>query len=381
MMPSLPRLRSGRGACTVEAMRRLTALALLAACTSRGVAPMDDAAMLDASGDHDASGIGCGCAPGPHTSHIYLMSDDGALWSYDPVADTFALVVGPACATTDSPYSMAVDGRGRAFIEYAGTRRVSVFDLLAPGACVDSGYLPTNATFPLFGMGFFARDARTECATLYAQSFSGASTFAEGPGLGALGVVEGSPLAIRTLAPLDYDGGELAGTGDGRLFAFTGVHPSKLVELDPSDGHVIEILPLAGLPTTNANAFAFFGGDFFFFTEALPTGCDACLDTQCAPAHAACSADATCSEQLTCAIVAGHVTDTCGGGAGTEMLDCLGRCSAECLTSSRTRVSQVTRLDWDRSDGPDRALTVVRTDAPIRVVGAGTSPCVPTVPF
>jgi hypothetical protein len=229
-------------------------------------------------------------------------------------------------------------------------------------------------------MGFFARDARTECTTLYAQSFSG-THFAEGPGLGALGVVEGSPLAIRTLAPLDYDGGELAGTGDGRLFAFTGVHPAKLVELDPDDGRPLETWVLDGLPTTNANAFAFFGGDFYFFTEALPGDCGLCLDRECAAAHGACVASATCAEQLECAVEAGRVTDACGGGAGTEMVECLGRCSAECLTSSRARVSQVTRLDWDRSDGPDRALSVVRTDAPIRVVGAGTSPCVPAGPF
>ncbi len=92
-------------------------------------------------------------------------------------------------------------------------------------------------------------------------------------------------------------------------------------------------------------------------------------------------ADVTCSEQIACAIERGDAQDDCGGGAGAAMLDCLGACSTECLVPSRARVSQVARVDWDGRDGPERALTIVRADAPIRIVGAGTSPCVPTGPF
>ena len=47
----------------------------------------------------------------------------------------------------------------------------------------------------------------------------------------------------------------------------------------------------------------------------------------------------------------------------------------------RTRVSQVTRLDWDESDGAGRTLTVVNEAAPIRVVGAGSSTCVQIEPY
>lgn len=329
----------------------------------------------------DAAGAVCGCLPGPHGSNIYVLSDDAELYAYDPIADTFTYVLGPVCPTTEPPYSMAVDPQGRAWILYATTRRIQVFDILSPGACTDSGFLPTNPDFPLFGMGFVSPDADAECASLYVHSYSGSGAFSEAPGVGRFGVVEGTPLAVRRLGATDYDGAEVSGTGDGRVFSFGGVSPPKLTEYDRTTGAVLETFPLTGLARTNASAFAFFAGDFYLFTEALPSACESCFATECAAAWTTCHADPACDAQIACAIEMGGVTDTCGGGAGTAMLDCLGRCSAECLTSSAARVSQVTRLDWDSSDGAGRALTVVRTNAPIRIVGAGTSPCVPTVPF
>lgn len=362
-------------------MRPATALVSLAllGCTTGHVRP--DASEPDAAGDAASGADGgplCGCTPGAHGSRIFVLSDDAELWSFDPLARTFELVVGPVCATTDRPFSMAVDPRGRAWIQYSGTRRLLTIDVNDLRACEDSGYLPTNPDFPLFGMAFLQAGG---CARLYAHSYDGEGFFEEGAGIGRLGVVDGDPPRLSTLAPIDYDGGELSGTGDGRLFAFTGVGPAKLVEYDPADGSVIAAHPLEGFSKTNASAFAFFGGDIYLFTEALPTECEGCFEAECAGAWAACRDDSTCREQIACAIERGDVSDDCGGGAGAAMLTCLERCSAACLVSSRARVSQVTRVDWDESDGAGRALSVEVPEAPIRVVGAGTSPCVPTVPF
>ena len=41
------------------------------------------------------------------------------------------------------------------------------------------------------------------------------------------------------LAMVDYDGGEIDGTGDGRLFAFAGTEPAKLIEFDRETGEVM----------------------------------------------------------------------------------------------------------------------------------------------
>lgn len=370
-----------RGLWQSSGMWRSTALCALAAlgCTTNHVRP--DAGRADAGEDAPVGADGgplCGCTPGAHGSRIFVLSDDAELWSFDPLTLAFELVVGPVCATTDRPFSMAVDPRGLAWIQYSGTRRLLTIDVNDLRACEDSGYLPTNPDFPLFGMAFL-QDG--ECARLYAHSYDGEGFFEEGAGIGRLGVVEGDPPRLSTLAPIDYDGGELSGTGDGRLFAFTGVGPAKLVEYDPEDGSVVSVHPLEGFSKTNASAFAFFGGDIYLFTEALPTECESCFEAECASDWAACREDAACQEQIACAIERGDVSDDCGGGAGAPMLACLEGCSTACLVSSRARVSQVTRVDWDESDGPGRALTVEVAEAPIRIVGAGTSPCVPTVPF
>lgn len=352
-------------------------LLLAAGCTT-GTA-LDgggDAAREDAPSSVDA-GAPCECAPGLHGALIYLLSQDAELWTFDPLTLVTEHVVGPVCATDDDPYSMAIDAEGRAYVLFARTRRVLTIDVNALAACEDSGYLPTERELPLFGMSFLRR--ADGCATLFALSYSGEGPFREAPGIGRLARIDGDPLRATILAPTDFDGGELAGTGDGRLFAFAG-DPSKLVEYDPDDGAVLSVLPLEGLPKTNASAFAFFGGDVWFFTEALGAACTACFATECPAAWAACEADATCKDQVECAIERGDVNDDCGGGSGAEMIACLGACSAECLVSPRARVSRATRLDWDESDGPGRVLTIEVPELPIRVVGAATSPCVPVVP-
>lgn len=348
-------------------------------CTTGAADP--DAGRIDAGVDARTGTDGgplCGCTSGAHGDRIFLLSDDAELWSYDPLTNAFELVVGPACATTDTPYSMAIDPRGRAHILFAETRRILTIDVNALAECADSGYLPTERDFGLFGMAFLQRGS---CATLFAHSYSGEGPFSEGPGLGRLGVIDGQPPRIRLLATVDYDGGELAGTGDGRLFAFAGVRPAKLIEYDPDDGTVIETHPLDGVSKTNASAFAFFAGDIFLFTEAPPAECESCFDRECPDTYATCQGEATCAEHLACAIERGRVSDACGGGVGEPMLSCLSECGSACLVPATARVSRVTRVDWDESDGAGRALDVVVPSAPIRIVGAGTSPCVPTVPF
>jgi hypothetical protein len=127
--------------------------------------------------------------------------------------------------------------------------------------CDDPGYAPGQLNFDKFGMGFVSNTELDPCDKLYAHSWSGQS-FGEGANFGRLGRME----ATEQVGMINYDGGELTGTGAGRLLAFAG-NPAKLVEYDKSDASVIDTVQLMQLNMPLTNAFAFYGGDFYLFTE------------------------------------------------------------------------------------------------------------------
>ena len=337
-----------------------------------------DAPAGDAETDADTDP--CACAPGAHNDRIFVLSDDAELWSYDPMTDAFELVTPVRCGGSTRAFSMAVDALGLAWMLFADTEDIFTIDVNDPGvACLDPGYVPGREGFGLFGMSFATDTALDACADLYMFSYSGDGPFREGPDLGQLGALDPDALTVRTITSVDFDGGELAGTGDGRLFAFAGDEPSKLIEYDKDNGEVLDVTELPDIRRTNANAFSFFAGDAWFFTEAPPALCPACLEAECPDAWTACQGDEVCLEQLQCAQDAADVTDECGGLLSAEMMSCLSTCTDECLVSLRARVSRVTRFDFDGTEGG--GATVVVEEAPIRVVGAGASTCVTTSPF
>lgn len=333
----------------------------------------------DASIDTGADGPGskCDCAPGVHNTSIVTLSDTSELWSYDPGTNQFTKLSALNCPGQSKPYSLAIDRSGLAWMLFASSNDLMTVNVNTPAACADPGYVPNQGGFGLFGMTFTRSSASGPCEKLYAHSYSGAPAFGEGPGAGTLGVMDPITTTLQTLATIDYDGGELAGSGDGRLFAFAGVNPAKLIEYDATDGSVLSTMPLTGFSKTTASAFAFFGGDIYFFTEATPAECDPCLQQACGSAYAACKADATCSDAMQCALGQFSIDDACGGMMGEPMLTCLGStCAAECLPAKLNRRSQVHRLDYDGSDDAGGGLAKVLAKAPIRVVGADASTCV-----
>jgi hypothetical protein len=319
----------------------------------------------------------CDCAPGPHGDRIYVLSDGGEVWSYEPGANAFTYVRSLLCVGAETPFSMAVDRTGHAWVMAATTNLVFQLDLTESQGCEPSPYTPHQADFDLFGMSF-ADPEDDRCEQLYVHSFTGNGPFTEGPGLGQIGAIDPTTGVLTLLATVDYDGGELAGTGDGRLYAFAGVRPAKLVQYDPLTGATLATTPLDGLSKTNASAFALFAGDLYFFTEAPPAGCRPCMMQACPTELDACLADPMCAEQLQCAIDQGDIDDDCGGMMPIPLQDCVSNtCGAECFVPTADKVSQVTRMDLDGTG----ALEVVHPGAPVRIVGAGDSVCVPPTPL
>lgn len=281
----------------------------------------EDTGPVATTGPDDAL---CPCAP--KLDLIYVLSDDRELWTYDPLTNSFALVGPLGCPTTDGTFSMGVGRDGFAWIQTTIPQGISNFvgdlfrlDVSNPQNCVDPGYSPGANGWVHFGMAFVSESANDPCDRLYGQHWNGqAGLWSEGPGAGKLGVFDPVALQMNTIGATNYNGAELTGTGDGRLYAFGGVPSAKLIQFDKQTAQAIETLPFNNLPLTNAFAFAFWGGDFYFFTLADPNG--------------------------------------------------------------QTGNSKVTKLDYDDSDNSGKALTTVNGNAPIRIVGAGVSTCAPIEP-
>ncbi len=243
---------------------------------------------------------------------IYVLSDYGSIWRFDPSDLSWTFVTDVECGGMTSTFSMGVSRKGRAWVQYVNGDLYTV-DLKDPGsACKDPGFMPGDPKFPNFGMAFVTEDATNQCDRLYAHS--GIEPGLQGPGVGALGVIDPQTLVLSEIAAIDSAWGELTGTGDGRLFAFEGDVETYIREYDKATGAVLGTWALPGLANPDAFAFAYWGGDFYLFV--------------------------------------------------TKPNDLAGQ-------------SMVLRLDFDESDGNGLALTTAVETAPIRIVGAGVSTCAP----
>ena len=207
---------------------------------------------------------------------IYVLSDDRELWTYDPVSNGFAMVGPLGCPTADGTFSMGVGRDGFAWVQttaptdFLGTNFIGDLyrlDVNNPQNCTDPGYTPGSNGWVHFGMAFVSESANDPCDRLYGQHWNGQSgLWSEGPGVGKLGVFDAVALQMNTIGATNYNGAELTGTGDGRIYAFGGVPNAKLIQFDKQTAAEIETIPFNNFPLTNAFAFAFWGGDFYFFT-------------------------------------------------------------------------------------------------------------------
>lgn len=356
--------------------------------TSSGTVDTDSAGATTTGSADDSSGssstganLTCDCAPG--TDLVYVVSDAGELWSFDPEQETFSLI-GPLNCGGFRPFSMAIDRDGRAWLLLLDDIPLAVVakglfsvDINDPSDCQAEPY--TEGLFGVFGMSYVDNPPPSTCEQLFVHSYSGNGPFAEGDGIGMLGRLDGQD-ALQVVGSTDFDGAELAGTSQGRLFSLAGTDPVKLVEYDRETAEEIDRLEIVGVDKTNASAMAFYGGDFYLFTEAGAPDCEPCMDERCTDEVAACEAEPGCDAIYDCLRASGgDGARGCTGdieGAGGPLRDCmLTQCLDEC--SANDVVSQVTHVDHDDSDKAGQAITTLETLAPMRIVGAASSTCVP----
>jgi hypothetical protein len=212
---------------------------------------------------------------------IYVLNSGGTpgVWFFDPPANTFTEVGVLGCPVPPgwTANSMAIDRAGYAWVNYYDiltmTGRIFKAPLWDLSDCVQEPYQQPPGEWWLLGMGYSVVDPITSCDELFvykSDQYINYPNFM--PGGSQLAQYTENSGALQIIGPTDYPVGELTGTGDGRLFTFATVSQSLavLAELDKATGAEKEHRDLNGLDITNAFAFAFWGGDVYFFTETMP---------------------------------------------------------------------------------------------------------------
>jgi hypothetical protein len=197
----------------------------------------------------------------PSITYVYVVTQLAHLYSYRPATASFTLKGTLDCpGTGGTPFSMGVDRKGNGYVVYSDGKLFKIST--ATGKCQSTGFVPGMAGFELFGMGF-----STDQAGPSEKLFLAASAFNTGFGEPTLGWLDVASYQVTPLGPLQDPGMELTGTGDGRLYGFFDTGASAhLVQLDKDTGAYLSDEPLPGVAQGQAWAFAFWGGDFWFFT-------------------------------------------------------------------------------------------------------------------
>jgi hypothetical protein len=210
---------------------------------------------LDAA-KHDVDITGC-----PPLTYIWAVADDDYLLRFDPPSATFTKIAKIVCPANGShPFSMAVDRESVAFVEYENGMLFQVST--ADGSCASTPYVADQQPpFGNFGMAYVTvGTGPTEQLFIAAEQPS------------TLGMIMPPTFTVQQIAVTTPEIGfaELTGTGDGRLYAyyaFNGSGGSYIAELDKTTG---QVLGQDSLPTVDRGsgwAFAFWGGDFWIFTD------------------------------------------------------------------------------------------------------------------
>jgi hypothetical protein len=199
--------------------------------------------------------------PPKYCDGIFVFEERNNLYFFDPVKLQFTFIGNLACNNNGaSPFSMAVDRNGIAWVEYTNGRLFIVDTYTAQ--CGPTMYQPGQHGFVNFGMGFAADGPNAQTETLYLarSDFNGMGATPE------LGSLDTKNLLITDIAPLTGNA-ELTGTGAGELWGFFATNAPHYGRIDKKTGAVNPDIatPKLGNVTNDAFAFAAFGGFFWVF--------------------------------------------------------------------------------------------------------------------
>jgi hypothetical protein len=187
---------------------------------------------------------------------IYLITEGRQLVSFYPPTSTLTTLGPLRCGEGTEAFSMAVDVNGTAYAVYQNTN-FFVIDT-ATLACTPAPHSPGGT----FGMAF------SNNVELPGESLFVADALGSGDSrLNTIDLATFTKVPIGTFDP-PISSPELTGTGAGDLFGFTqSASGASIVQIDKKTARVLGQSPLPGVTQGDAWAFAFWGGDFYLFTD------------------------------------------------------------------------------------------------------------------
>jgi hypothetical protein len=192
---------------------------------------------------------------------VYVVSDQGNLFSFDPATANFGRIGHLDCASQAMPFSMAVARTGFAYVVYNNGQLFQVST--ANASCTRTPFVAGQQGFSsTFGMGFSA-NAPAPGETLFVAS----------DGINVLGTIDLDTWALNDVGTIPSQS-ELTGTRSGELFAFVGTPAgtTEIARLDKSSGAPTETWPLP-FAMGGGWAFAIWKGVFYTFTgDVLGSG-------------------------------------------------------------------------------------------------------------
>jgi hypothetical protein len=201
---------------------------------------------------------------------IYLISEENELLAFYPPENSIHTIGTIQCPDTGMPYSMAVDRKGIAYVVFTPSGNLYRVSTLT-ASCETTPYKSMNfgPQQPTFGMGFSA-DTSDPGETLYIASDDIDNVTPE-----MLGTIDETTFQRSTVGSFSHSIGsaELTGTGDGKLYGFgvdtTAPFTLRVDQIDKANAAILDETFLS-LPGGNSGldawAFAYWGGDFYFFT-------------------------------------------------------------------------------------------------------------------
>lgn len=229
---------------------------------------------IDASPLNDVNRTDC---PDAESTLVYVVTSENELHAFYPPDLGFRLIGNLACPAPagTSPFSMAVDRRGVAYVLYTDGALYRVSTLTA--ACVATTYRSGQSGFLTFGMGFAADSTSPTNERLFVADNGGSGIGIPTPSRG-LAHIDTSSFLLTFVGPFapSLPRAEFTGTADGRLFAYwpqgsTAAPLGSIAEVDVRTAAVRARVDVPIGTSNDAFAFAFYGGDFWMFNSEQGT--------------------------------------------------------------------------------------------------------------